>query len=704
MAQFTLSNNAFIASNKSIFDVNMIASEDGNVISNTNPLPINLVAGGTVSISGPISVTVGNVGIIHSNGTPITNAAPLDVKPIANSSVYVNGGNINIGNYPLTQNVSFSNQSVTVANGYISVNNLPGTQNVSFSNQSVTISSGTVSVNNLPTTQNVSFSNQTITVSGGTLNVSNFTVTQNVSFANQSVTVSGNIAGITNTVTVSVNNFPTTQNVNVTFPTTQNVAFSNQSITVSGGNINIGNYPVTQNVSFSNQSVTISSGTISVNSFPATQNVQVLSNTSNYVYTQFAPTWSLDALSKVRTSTTLNQNWYVPVIDDDTNFRWSQTLAGTAANSTFVSNTNEIILQSGLSAIGSVARQTYEKFKIIPGTSHTVYTTVNFTANTTESGVTRRTGMFSNTNGIFWEQGGVSANTLAVVVRRRQANGNVIEDRTYANAFSVDKLDGTGPSGFNIFSAGLNKYYTFWFDFIGGRTGRIRFGMGTPLGPQICHVQSYTGTVNTTFITNNSLPLRREIFNSSSQTSTPTFGMSGISFQSEAPAVFNPSPTTAYNITPYTPNTTLTPILSIGLRSGEPYVFSDISPEQLLLADINNQGKNSSPGTFLYVLLYNANVNGIPVYSNTTISANCGRSSQYWAWPNTATVSGGLQIFSGITQSGTGASSFQALPTTYNLGSDINGNPATLTLAVQQVAAGGSAAGLVATWNIIEQL
>jgi hypothetical protein len=475
--------------------------------------------------------------------------------------------------------------------------------------------------------------------------------------------------------------------------------YVNGAVTVTG-------FSTTPNTNIFN-----SNGTSIANTTPLPVGVQ--SNTTNYVYTQFAPTWSLDALNKVRTSATLNQDWFVPVVDDDVSFRWNQATSGTGAGSTFIANTNEIQMTSGTSASGYAYRQTYSKFKIVPGTSHIVYTTVNWEANTsTESGVTRRTGLFDQLNGIFWEQGGVSANTLAVVIRKQNAAGVVSEDRIYANNFSVDKLDGTGPSGFNIFNSGFMKYYTFWFDFIGGRTGRLRFGMGTPIGPQICHVQSYTGAASstTTFITDNSLPLRREVFNGASgsfTTTAPTYNMSGISFQSEAPSLFNPSPTTAYNANGFVPSTTaLTPILSIGLRAGVPWTGSDITPGEFNIVDINNQGKNSTAATFLYTIVYNANINGAAIYSNTTAGVNVttGRSSQLWAWPNTATITNGYTVLSGITQSGAVTGALDGLPGTFNLGSDMNGNPATLTLCVKQLAAGGGAANVAASWNYIEQL
>jgi hypothetical protein len=306
---------------------------------------------------------------------------------------------------------------------------------------------------------------------------------------------------------------------------------------------------------------------------------------------------------------------------------------------------------------------------------------------------------------MFWEQ---SANTLAVVVRRQVANGSVVEDRTYANTFNTDPLDGTGPSGFNIFSHGLNDYYTFWFDFIGGRTGRIRFGMGGPNGPQICHVASYGGNNANTlpFVTDNSLPLRREIFNTTAQANSPIFNMTAIAIEYESPTTFNSSPSSAYNIGGYIPASTLTPMLTIGLRAGAPYNGADITPSDFSIVDQNNQGKNNNPGTYFYQLIYNANVNGTYAYSGNSSASNTniGRASKQWTWSNTATVNGGIIVHSGITQSGVGQQNLDGLPRTFNLGSDINGNPATLTLAVQQLTAGGSTANLVCNFNFYEEL
>lgn len=490
------------------------------------------------------------------------------------------------------------------------------------------------------------------------------------------------------------------------------VTLGSNTITING-NINVGptinvgavlstaNVAVQGNVSGITSNVAVQ-GSLQVNNFPATQNVQVLSNTSNYIFTAYAPTWQLDALSKLRTSQLQTQFWHVPAVDDDTLFRFTANSVGTNANVQFLANTSEVILSSGNSSIGYTIRQTRVRYKIVPGVSHTVYKTVNWYANTTETGITRRTGLFTANNGLFWEQ---TANTLAVVVRRLQSNGLVTEDRVYSSNFNVDKLDGSGPSGFNIFNAGLSNYYTFWFDFIGGRTGRIRFGLGTTAGPTIAHTFNYSGAISTNFVTENSLPLRSEIFNSTSQTTSPTLGVTGDSFHSEAPLSFDPFPATAAHISGYIPDGTDTAILTFGLRSTYPYVRADITPKLFEIIDQNNQGKNSNPGTYLYQLILNANVNGTYAYAgNSALSnANTGRASQYWTWSNTAAVTGGIVLKKGIFGSNL-QETLEGLPETFNLGTDVNGNPDTITFTLRQLTAGGSTANIVLTTDWLEQL
>ena len=204
-----------------------------------------------------------------------------------------------------------------------------------------------------------------------------FTFSPNTSILNSNGTsianatplpVTGNVV-VTANVVAQINNFPSVFVTSNGYPTTQNVSFSNQTVYLTS-NVVVNNFPTLYTVA---------------NGYPVTQNVSFSNQTVS-----FAPTWQLDALSSLRTSVTQASDFFVPTVDDDTFFRWSQSLTGTNSNSQFLANTSEISLSSGNTATGNAVIQTYNRYKIVPGSSHVVYSTVNYEANTTETGITRR--------------------------------------------------------------------------------------------------------------------------------------------------------------------------------------------------------------------------------------------------------------------------------------------------------------------------
>jgi hypothetical protein len=81
-----------------------------------------------------------------------------------------------------------------------------------------------------------------------------------------------------------------------------------------------------------------------------------------------------------------------------------------------------------------------------------------------------------------------------------------------------------------------------------------------------------------------------------------------------------------------------------------------------------------------------------------------GQASKFWTWANTATVSGGSVVASGIFTSDGGIFNAHNIPETFNLGTDVDNNSDTLTVCVRLISAGGNAPNIVATANWLEQL
>lgn len=103
MAQFNTGNNAFQAQAKTIFEVNQIATIDGQPVTANNRFPVD-IGNTSISISGNVNITTdSNTNIHHSNSTPITPAAPLPVT----GNVVVSSGNVAIsGPVSVTQNTT----------------------------------------------------------------------------------------------------------------------------------------------------------------------------------------------------------------------------------------------------------------------------------------------------------------------------------------------------------------------------------------------------------------------------------------------------------------------------------------------------------------------------------------------------------------------------------------------------------------------
>jgi hypothetical protein len=69
MAQFNSANGAFQRQARTLFETNLLASSNGVVISNTNPLPVTL-GGANVTFTGPVTIPA-NVEISNDVGNPI---------------------------------------------------------------------------------------------------------------------------------------------------------------------------------------------------------------------------------------------------------------------------------------------------------------------------------------------------------------------------------------------------------------------------------------------------------------------------------------------------------------------------------------------------------------------------------------------------------------------------------------------------------
>jgi hypothetical protein len=185
MAQFNTGNNAFQAGNKTLFEVNQIATNDGEPVTQSNRFPVD-IGNTSISISGNVNINTPNT--ITVSSTP-ENPVHTHITEVGNSGI------LNVSYMPIGGNVIVTSGNVTISGNIAGI-----TSNV------------VVSVNNFPITQNVSFSNQTVTVSGNVNanvsgNVISFVYNANGTAVSNTapLPITGNVTTtITGTVTSSV--------------------------------------------------------------------------------------------------------------------------------------------------------------------------------------------------------------------------------------------------------------------------------------------------------------------------------------------------------------------------------------------------------------------------------------------------------------------------------------------------------------------
>lgn len=146
-----------------------------------------------------------------------------------------------------------------------------------------------------------------------------------------------------------------------------------------------------------------------------------------------------------------------------------------------------------------------------PGKSLLLLFTGNFVE--TKTNVTKRIGYFSANDGLFFQ---LSGSTLSVV-RRSKVSGSVVDTVINQADWNVDKLDGTGSSGVTY---DITKQIILVIDLQWLGSGRIRFGVSVGGDIIYCHEIYNSNVLTTPYTRTGKLPIRAEIVNSGSNSSS----------------------------------------------------------------------------------------------------------------------------------------------------------------------------------------
>lgn len=178
-----------------------------------------------------------------------------------------------------------------------------------------------------------------------------------------------------------------------------------------------------------------------------------------------------------------------------------EELAG-GATSVFVGN--QAAVRLGVSgALDKATRQTRYYFPYVPGQSQLILAT-GILAENNDPEVTSRIGYFDDRNGIYFS----ANNGQLAVVRREYTQGSVNEETVPRANWSLDSLDGSGPSGVTLDATKTNIWI---IDLAWLGVGAVR--LGVQIGGRViyCHEFQNENKFDTVYMSTPTLPVRYEI-------------------------------------------------------------------------------------------------------------------------------------------------------------------------------------------------
>jgi hypothetical protein len=212
---------------------------------------------------------------------------------------------------------------------------------------------------------------------------------------------------------------------------------------------------------------------------------------------------TIDAFSRLRVSspTTIFDS---KQISDALPLFWDDQQTSGTASSTYNANQASTTIAVSLNTAGTRVRQTFRHFNYQPGKSQAVLFTC--IPGTGQTDVTKQWGLFNASNGLFFQQVG----TALSVVRRTNTSGSPVDTTVAQSSWNIDKMDGTGPSGYNL---DVTKTQIFVIDFEWLGVGRVRWGIVINGLVQYVHQTNHSNSLSLVYMSTPNLPLRCSISN-----------------------------------------------------------------------------------------------------------------------------------------------------------------------------------------------
>lgn len=278
---------------------------------------------------------------------------------------------------------------------------------------------------------------------------------------------------------------------------------------------------------------------------------------------------------------------------------FSDLTSGTATVS-YLENESTDLLTIGTASGDKIYRESKKVFPYQPGKALTVFQT--FVFNQPKTGLRQRVGYFSRQNGVYLQQSG---STISIV-KRTYSSGEIVEEVVNQSNWNIDKMDGTGPSRVNL---NLTKAQIFFMEFEWLGVGSVKAGFAINGQFITAHQFNHSNIINTVYMTTATLPLRYEIENTASTTSSSSLKQICATVLSNGgydrkPEVWSASRNTLFQSI----GTSFVPLAAVRLKSGR--MDSVVQIARINVATVTNN-------LFEYALLRNPSITGGTWVENT---------------------------------------------------------------------------------------
>jgi hypothetical protein len=278
----------------------------------------------------------------------------------------------------------------------------------------------------------------------------------------------------------------------------------------------------------------------------------------------------------------------------------------TAGSATVTYNANQSMesLNIGTASGDKVERESKRVFPYQPGKSLQVLQTFCFSP--AKNNLRQRAGYYSRTNGFYLELDG----TQLSFVERSYVTGSLVETRVLQSDWNIDKLDGTGPSDITL---DISKAQILFSEYEWLGVGSVRLGFAIDGYFIVAHQFNHANYLTTPYMTTASLPVRYEIENTGTTSTSSSLGQICTTVISNGGYSRRTENWSAARSTTANVSTSYFPLVSIRLAVGrEDSVILPAAASILPTAD----------GSYEWALIRNATITGGTWVAHTPSTGN----------------------------------------------------------------------------------